>query len=186
MRSLLPNHIGGVQWFGCDDANMVAYVPMYCCTTDTPECFQRGVGSDTRFSFKSAFWMCNWVANMVYPRYNLLIDDFRYYQSNLENGFHNRQDSIESIAKTLYTESPAKAQKFLNDYSQQSAQLMMDRWMTLAQFLIVKYNDFKVRDSKDGAIIEGRGHLKDIQLPKEFLEMMVKETGDRYLMPNIQ
>ncbi len=186
MRSWLPNHIGGVQWFGCDDANMVAYVPMYCCTTDTPECFQRGVGSDTRFSFKSAFWMCNWVANMVYPRYNLLIDDFRYYQSNLENGFHNRQDSIESIAKTLYAESPAKAQKFLNDYSQQSAQLMMDRWMTLAQFLIVKYNDFKVRDSKDGAIIEGRGHLKDIQLPKEFLEMMVKETGDRYLMPNIQ
>lgn len=122
---------------------------------------------------------------MVYPRYNLLIDDFRYFQGNLENGFHNKQDSIENIAKTMYAENPVKAQEFLNSYSSSSAKLMMDRWMTLAQFLIVKYNDFKVRDSENGVIMEGRGHLKDIQLPKEFLERMVKETGDRYLIPNI-
>ena len=30
MRRNLPDAIGGIQWFGVDDANTCVYVPMYC------------------------------------------------------------------------------------------------------------------------------------------------------------
>ena len=38
MRSQLPDYVGGVLWFGCDDANMMAFTPVYCCTDLVPEC----------------------------------------------------------------------------------------------------------------------------------------------------
>ena len=40
MRSWLPNDVGGITWFNCDDANMVAYVPLYCCITQVPDPFR--------------------------------------------------------------------------------------------------------------------------------------------------
>ena len=39
LRSWLPREIGGILWFGNDDGNMVAYVPIYCSNTERAECF---------------------------------------------------------------------------------------------------------------------------------------------------
>ena len=72
MRSWLPDDVGGVTWFNCDDANMVAYVPLYCCITQVPDAFRQENNPRNEFSFESAFWMNNWVANMVYPRTTIL------------------------------------------------------------------------------------------------------------------
>jgi dipeptidase len=36
MRSWLPSKIGGVLWFGVDDANFTVYIPTYCGTTEAP------------------------------------------------------------------------------------------------------------------------------------------------------
>ena len=33
MRANLPDAVGGVLWFGTDDANMTVFTPVYCCTT---------------------------------------------------------------------------------------------------------------------------------------------------------
>lgn len=38
MRSWLPREVGGCFWFGNDDGNMVAFVPIYCSMTQRPEC----------------------------------------------------------------------------------------------------------------------------------------------------
>ena len=67
LRSDLPDAVGGVFWFGCDDANMTVYTPVYCCTDVVPACYQEGIdgANDVTFSFNSAFWVMNWVANMV-------------------------------------------------------------------------------------------------------------------------
>ena len=54
MRSQLPDYVGGVLWFGCDDANMMAFTPVYCCTDLVPECYSDKVADDLHFSFKSA------------------------------------------------------------------------------------------------------------------------------------
>jgi len=39
LRSSLPREIGGIIWFGNDDGNVVAYVPIYCSNTERAECF---------------------------------------------------------------------------------------------------------------------------------------------------
>ena len=183
MRNYLPNEIGGVLWFGNDDSNMVAYVPIYCGSTQTPECFDASVANGQTFSFKSAFWMQNWVANMVYPRYNLMIGDLREAQSELENRFHGDQSVVEALAKAQYDGGDKDgAVKMLNDYSIRASQQMMDRWMQLAQLLIVKYNDFKVRPSENGKVVRGRA--TDYPIPQGFLEQMAKVSGDRYLVPD--
>ena len=69
MRNWLPDPVGGVLWFGVDDANTCVYIPMYCGITQVPECFSPENGSMYDFSWTSAFWIHNWVANMAYARY---------------------------------------------------------------------------------------------------------------------
>ena len=72
MRSWLPREIGGVLWFGNDDGNMVTYTPVYCSMTVRPECYNTPGADAVTFSDKNAYWVCNWVSNMVYPRYSQL------------------------------------------------------------------------------------------------------------------
>ena len=69
VRDYLPNAIGGVLWYANDDPNMSAYTPVYCANNAVPECYNVAEANDVTFSIKSAFWVCNWVANMTYPRY---------------------------------------------------------------------------------------------------------------------
>ena len=57
MRSWLPDHIGGVTWFGNDDANMTSPTPVYCCTVDAPDCYSLKTADAFNFSFRSAYWV---------------------------------------------------------------------------------------------------------------------------------
>ena len=70
MRDWLPDAVGGVTYFNMDDASMVAYVPVYCGIDRIPDPFRRENNDIREFSTESAFWMNNFVANMVYPRYS--------------------------------------------------------------------------------------------------------------------
>ncbi|MDR1004318.1 MAG: C69 family dipeptidase [Prevotellaceae bacterium] len=189
MRANLPDAIGGLFWFGTDDANLTVFTPVYCSTTQTPECYSHVEGADyAQFSWKSSFWIFNWVANMAYQRYSLMIDDIRATQSELETTFHNAQEGIEAAAVKLYEKDPAQAIAFLTNYTAMTAQNTLDVWKKLGEFLIVKYNDGVVRRVKDGKFerdaVTGRP-LSPIRpgYPKEFLEEYIKQTGDRYKMP---
>ncbi|MDO4196427.1 MAG: C69 family dipeptidase, partial [Prevotellaceae bacterium] len=165
-----------------DDANGVAYVPFYCTCERVPDAFddKRSEGGGSKFSFKSAFWMCNWVSNMVYQRYNLMIDDLRLFRDGLDDDFENRQASIEKEALALYNDNPAKAREMLTGYTEQCTTEMMDTWMQLAQFLIVKYNDFKVLESEGKVFKEGWGHFHNYPVSEEFRRQAVNTSGDRF------
>ncbi len=188
MRASLPDAIGGVLWFGTDDANMTVFTPVYCCTDKVPVCYSRVDGADyITFSWNSAFWVFNWVANMVYPRYDLMIDDVRSTQTELEKTFNDMQEGVESEASKLYAKDPAKAKSFLTNYTNMTAQSTFDTWKHLGEFLLVKYADGVVRKMKDGkfernAIGQPAGVVRP-GYPKQFLEEYVKQTGDRYKMP---
>ena len=82
MRSWLPNPIGGIFWFGVDDANSTVYVPMYIGMNSIPENFAVGNGNLLEFSWNSAFWVFNWVANQAYHRYSFMIEDIRKQQKH--------------------------------------------------------------------------------------------------------
>ena len=187
MRSWLPNDIGGVLWFGNDDGNMIAYTPVYCCTTVRPECYNTPGADALNFSFDNAYWVCNWVSNMVYPRYSQLFPSLQSVRDSLENSYLQLQPQIEAKAAALYAQNPEQARKFLNDYTIEKAQQMLARWKQLATYLIVKFNDMAVKPEKDGKFVrtpEGIGaRVARPGFPQPYARRVVKETGDRYACP---
>lgn len=188
LRKSFPRQIGGVLWYTLDEANTSVFTPVYCSTTRIPKCYQE-LGLDlTTFSFESSFWVYNWVANMVYPRYSLMIGDLRKVQKNLEDQFEASQEAIENTAKKMYKEDPAKAVEFLTSYTNQMATSTHQEWMQLGQYMIVKYNDMVVKKcDADGNLIKPTpGNPASPErpgYPEKFLRKVIKETGDRYLYP---
>ena len=181
MRSWLPNDVGGVTWFNCDDANMVAYVPLYCCITQVPDCFRQENNPRNEFSDKSAFWMNNWVANMVYPRYSMMIGDLRKAQNELEDYYFADQDSV---LKAIQDMMPADRQNYLNRKSIMYADKMMQRWDQLAKYLIVRYNDQIVRRVDENGQFARWGHDTP-GYDQQFIDAIGKSTGDRYLLKEV-
>ncbi len=185
MRSNLPDAIGGVLWFGLDDANMTVFTPVYCNTNKVPAPYAQGEGDCVTFSWNSAFWIYNWVADMIRPRYDLMIGDMRNVQNGLENTFANAQEGIESAALKLYAQDQQKAKDFLTEYTSMTAQTTIDSWKKLGEFLIVRYNDGVVKRMKNGRLQRPEtGNVAPLDrpgYPADFLKEYVKATGDRYL-----
>ena len=187
LRSWLPREVGGVLWFGNDDGNMVAYTPIYCGNTTQPECYNTPGADAVTFSDKNAFWVCNWVSNMVYPRYNQMFPTLKEVRDSLENSYFANQLAIEKQAVALYNTDKAKAISLLNQYSNDKAQQMLYHWKNLAVRLIVKFNDMAVKPEKNGMFVrtpEGTGAaVKRPGFSNAFARKLVKETGDKYECP---
>lgn len=187
LRSWLPRQIGGVLWFGNDDGNMVAYTPVYCGNTSQPECYNTKGADAVTFSMKNAFWVCNWVSNMVYPRYSLMFGSLKSVRDSLETSYFSAQAEIERKAMVLYDENPSLAIDFLTDYSIDKAQQMIDRWRQLGTYLIVKCNDMAIKPDEDGRFIRtetGLGATVERPgFPENVAREIVKSSGDRYAVP---
>lgn len=177
LRSWLPREIGGITWFGNDDANMVAYTPVYCNNTVVPECYNTPGADAVTFSDKNAFWVCNWVSNMVYPRYSQLFPELQAVRDSLEADYFARQGEVEKHALELYGSDKAAAVAYLNAYSNDKAQQMLAHWRDLATLIIVKYNDMAVKRTKDGKLTR---YVDRPGYPETFAKKLVKETGDWY------
>ncbi len=186
MRSELPNAIGGVLWFGTDDANMAVFTPVYCCTNVVPECYKREKADPVTFSAESAFWLFNMVSNMVYPRYSALIGDLKKVQQECEDSFAAGQAAVEAKAQELYNDNPPKAVAMLTKYTAETAMSTMEAWGNLAKFLIVKHNDLVVKPEENGVFkrIETGEAVSPVRngYPEHFNRRVANETGDRYLM----
>lgn len=187
LRGNLPNAIGGILWFGNDDPNMIAYTPVYCCADRVPPCYDKINANDITFSWDNAFWVCNWVANMTYPRYSQLFPSVEAVRDRLEDGYIARQADIEKQALALYETSPAEARKFLTDYTVETAQDMLGEWKKLGEYLIVKYNDQAVKKEKDGKFLLTPDGLavppERPGYPEQYRRILIRETGNRYLVP---
>ena len=187
LRSWLPRQIGGILWFGNDDGNMVAYTPVYCGNTVQPECYNTPGADAVTFSEDNAFWVCNWVSNMVYPRYNQLFPSLRVVRDSLERGYFARQAEVEKEAMRLYGQAPEQAVEYLNDYSVEQAQDMLACWKDLAVHLIVKYNDMVVKPEANGKFIrnaEGLGETPERPgYTEKFAREIIRQTGDKYVYP---
>ena len=180
LRSWLPREIGGVLWFGNDDANMVAYTPVYCGNTVQPACYNTKGADAVTFSSDNAFWLCNMVSNMVYPRYSQLFPELKAVRDSLETSYFENQTSIEKQAADLYQTDKAAALKLLNNYSNTKADEMLASWKHLATRIIVKYNDMAVKKEKDGKLLQS---VTRPGYPASFGRKLVKETGDWYAVP---
>jgi len=183
MRSWLPDPVGGVFWFGVDDANTSVYVPMFCGITEIPNCFKVGNGDMLTFSWTSAFWIYNWVANQAYHKYSYMIKDIRPVQQALENGFTADLPKLDNMARSLYTQYPDSVRSLLTRYSVEQAEASTARWKQLGEYLMVKYIDGNVKKEKDG-----RFERNEYGLPAypefpgydaEYYRQVAKDAGDK-------
>lgn len=190
MRAWLPRQVGGIIWFGNDDANMISYVPVYCCVNKQPEAFHCPGADELNFSDKSAYWVCNWVSNMVYPRYAALFPDLEKVRDELDARFEKEQKDVDIIATAKAKTSNETVIAYANEKAEEQASMMLNAWKKLATYLIVKHNDMAVKPEKDGAFERSKYGLgatvKRPGYPKGYKERLVKETGDKFAVPTAE
>ena len=150
MREWLPDEIGGILWLGVDDADMAVFNPVYASSVRVPECYRVGNGDLLNFSWTSAFWMHNWVANMAYHKYSFMIQDIRKVQQELENHYQEVIPAIDKAAQELYAKDPKEAVEFLTWFSTSTADNATARWKKLGEYLVVKYIDGNVKKEENG------------------------------------
>ena len=173
-RGWLPDEIGGVNWFGCDDAATSYLTPIYTSTNEVPECFRVGNGNMITYSPTSAFWMTNRVANACYKAYNIM---FPTVDAEIDAWEYAMMDAVvkaDEEALALYKAADEKPRKqirrndeqrktvdtyasvrdYLTKFSVDNAQKIFDKWVALEQLLLVKYIDGNVKaQNPDGSFV---------------------------------
>ena len=181
MRSWLPRQIGGCFWFANDDGNMVPFTPVYCCATKAPRPYDTPGADELNFSMDNAFWVQNWVSNMVYPRYSMLFPSLKEVRDSLDNSYFRAQKEVEDKALTL---DEAARTKYLTAYTAEKAEQMLARWQKLATYLIVKYNDMTVKPEENGQFTRTKYGLgATVKRPgysEKYAREIVKQTGKKF------
>jgi dipeptidase len=152
-RSNYPDWIGGIFWFGVDDASSSVYTPMYCGITSIPKPFAEGNGKMLEYSETSAFWVFSRVSNFAYLRYDVIMTDVIKAQQELENKYIDYTPAVDLAAQSLYKTNPELARSFITDYSVQMGNNTFSKWQELSNYLLVKYIDGNVKKEKDGKFL---------------------------------
>lgn len=169
-RSWLPDPVGGVLWYGVDDTYTTCYIPLYCGITDVPKSF--ATGSLREFSWDSAWWVFNFVANYANLRYSLMAPEIQEVQGDVEGAFLAMQPSVEKTALELAKTDQDLMIRYLTDYSVTHGELVVKRWRELGEYLLTKYNDGYVRDED--------GRPQEQGYPSEWLQTVEKSRPDQF------
>lgn len=171
-----PDVVGGILWFGTDDAATSYLTPIYANTNEVPDCFKEGNGNLLSYSPTSSFWMNNRISNACYKMYNIMAPYVRERIDKFENEQMEKVRQIDNQALDLYKKalngaekrgkkasstydamsdtgkSFAAVKKFLTKYSVNTAQDMFHDWCKLEETLLVKYIDGNVKaQNPDGS-----------------------------------
>ena len=173
-RGWLPDEIGGVNWFGCDDAATSYLTPIYTSTYEVPESFRVGNGNMITYSPTSAFWMTNRVANACYKAYNIMFPTVDAAIDAWEAEMAEAVEKADQEALALYNAAAEKPRKqikrnnkagkvvdpytsvreYLTRFSVDNAQKIFEKWVALEQLLIVKFIDGNVKaQNEDGSFV---------------------------------
>ncbi len=173
-RGNLPDEVGALIWFGCDDAATSYLTPIYTCTYEVPECFRAGNGNMITYSPTSAFWMTNRVANACYKAYNIMFPTVDAEIDAWESAMMEEVKKADEEALRIYNAAQGKPRKkirrndkarkvvdpyaevrnYLTAFSVDNAQLIFDKWVALEQLLLVKFIDGNVKaQNEDGTFV---------------------------------
>lgn len=163
-RSWLPDPVGGVLWYGVDDTYFSCYLPLYCGNAGVPDGYARG--SMNYFSWQSAWWVFNFVANFANLKYSYMEGDIQQVQRKLEGELLQLQPAVEKTAAKLYEENPELAIEYLTKYSDSHSRRIINRWTDLGELLIRKYNDGYVH-------LENK-RPQEVGYPEEWLRKVIE------------
>ncbi len=185
-RNWLPDPIGGIFWFGVDDADGCVFAPMYCGMTAIPESYRTGNGSMIQWSENSAFWTFNLVNNWAYTRYNMIHPEIEQYQKELEEKHMAESAATDAKAAALFSTDPEAAVALITGFSVETGNALVATWKAFFHYLFMKYMDGNLKKS-DGRKLLDNGNGKGIPPPpshpgygKAWERRMVENTGQRY------
>lgn len=176
-RASLPDPVGGVIWFGCDDAATSYITPIYASVKQTPLSFREGNGDMLTYSSTSAFWMCNRVANACYKAYDLMAPTVQAKARAWEASCVDSLAKWDAQAVAMYDEfakqhpirgrkgiayaAPENVREYLTQVSVSAADNIFRQWTELEIFLLVKFIDGNVKaQNPDGSwVTNGNGNI---------------------------
>ena len=181
-RKHLPDEIGGIIWFGCDDAATSYLTPIYTSTYEIPESFREGNGNMLKYSATSAFWMTNRVANACYKAYNIMFPTVDAEIDAWELSMMEAVKKADEEALAIYNASRTKprrmicrndkarkvvdpyadVRKYLTEFSVSNAQKIFEKWVALEEFLLVKFIDGNVKAQNEDGTFKTNGHTDHI------------------------
>jgi dipeptidase len=178
MRGWLPNHIGGILWFGVDDAVSSLYIPFYAGILDIPFSFSFDNGTMLKYSSTSAFWLFNKVANFAYARWSMMFPDIQKVQQHWENNFYTLIPAIDQAARALPED---EARDLLTHFSISQADAAMTAWNRLFEYLLVKNLDgVQKGQDENGRFLQNEHGITTSIIrhgyPEEFLRKMVENN----------
>ncbi len=210
-RNYVPDVVGGILWFGTDDAATSYLTPIYTSTTKVPECFREGNGDRLHYSPTASFWVNNRISNACYKMYNQMAPYVRTRIDAFEiDQVHRRTHTVDSMAVVMYNQVAVKLQKKLNsnrdvmvsskpfakivkyvtDYSVETAQKQFAAWQNLEVELLVKFMDGNVvPQDKDGRFIHAKyseGMPAKLEQPgytEIWKETVAQEHGETIQVP---
>ena len=181
-RKDLPDMIGGIIWFGCDDAATSYLTPIYTSTYEIPESFREGNGNMLKYSPTSAFWMTNRVANACYKAYNIMFPTVDAEIDAWEFSMMEEVKKADKEALALYEAARIKPRRmiarndrayrvvdpykdvrnYLTEFSVSNAQKIFDKWVALEELLLVKFIDGNVKAQNEDGSFKTNGHTDHI------------------------
>ena len=162
-RGWLPDEVGGLLWFGVDDAATSALTPIYTNVSAVPECFREGNGSMLEYSPTSAFWLFNRVAHFAYLFYDRAQPEIRAAADRYENENLELVAQVDARAlKMLQGGNRRQAIAMLTAFCERRSQELFDRWTDLGNYLLVKYMDGNVKRQNEDGSFQDNGSGKNI------------------------
>ena len=185
-RNWLPDEVGGVLWFGVDDAATSALTPIYTCISQVPECFREGNGSMLEYSPTSAFWLFNRVAQFSYLFYDRAEPEIRAAADCYENENVKLVAEQDAMAlKMLEGGNRGQAVRMLTEFCARRSQTLFNTWNDLSNYLLVKYMDGNVKRQNEDGSFQDNGSGKPIpaspihpKFRERWLRAVVKDHGD--------
>lgn len=149
-RGWMPDVVGALQWFGCDDAATSYLTPIYTNTKKVPECLRTGNGDLLHYSASSQFWINSRITNACYRCYNLMEPIVR----KAIDAFENEQmgNAVPAMDNKVAGARPRRARRLLTKFTVETAQKQFAAWCSLEEMLMVKFIDGNVKaQNEDGS-----------------------------------
>ena len=154
-RGWLPDVLGALVWFGCDDAATSYLTPIYVNTKEVPECLREGNGDLLHYSPTSQFWICNRVANSCYRMYDAMEPVVRDSADLFEKAMIGEAvPELDAKLLKIYNGNGRKPGRKcavrrvireISRFSVNTAQEQFGRWVALEEMLTVKFIDGNVK-----------------------------------------
>jgi len=182
MRSDRPDGMKGLLWFGVDDANTCAYIPIFCAVTTPPYELAPGNGDMLTLSWDAMFWVTNYVANQAYNRYSQMIPDIRKVQSSLEDAMALAVNAADKAVPSMGREEAAR---YLQDMADHWAAKVTRDYKALGDRLLVKYLDGNIKkENPDGSFARTPEGMAVSPVfggyNQEYFDNIVRHTGDHF------